>query len=429
MILHRAMNITQLKADSDQIRRQNRGLVLSTLRRDGPSARIELGRKTDLSPATITSITGDLIAEGLVRCSAEEGAARPGPGRPQVKLALDPDAGLVLGIRVSVDQARFELARYDGEVVYTELAELPSYEAAAEAYSRALAAKASEVLARRNISTRSIIRAGVAVQGIADAQRGAISWSPAFKARNIPVCAALGAALGVDVQIANDTNLMARILAERNGARTGTALVVFIGYGVGMGIIIDGGVYDGPTGAAAEFGHVNHEPQGPMCRCGRRGCVEAYAADYAILRSYTGADPYAEPTHNAVDPARMDAIQAEAAAGGARALAAYRQAGLALGYGIARAIALLNAGRVVVAGPGARAYDMLRPGTEEGFALGLPAPLGEGVVIESASADQDMIFEGLLAQLFGDLDRDVFARPRARRETGDESVARQAASA
>ena len=406
------MNNTQLKADSDQVRRQNRGLVLAVLRRNGPSARIELGRITELSPATITSITSDLIAEGLIKSAGEEGGSRAGPGRPLVRLELNPEAGLVLGIRISIDQARLELARYNGEVVHAEVKALASYDAAPEAYARELAAQAVAFIAALNVSTRSILRTGVAVQGIADAMRGVIAWSPAFRARDIPVCAALETALGSEVVIANDSNLMARILVEREGAVAGTTVVVFIGYGVGMGIILDGRVYDGPTGAAAEFGHMNHEPAGPLCRCGRRGCVEAYVADYAILRRFNGDAPTAEPTHHAVDSAALDDVFARALAGDVRAVETYREAGLALGYGIARTVALLNAGRVVVAGPGARAFDVMKPWIDEGFSLALPAPLGEGVVIETAATGQDMIFAGLLAQLFAELDRNTFARPR-----------------
>ena len=52
-----------------------------------------------------------------------------------------------------------------------------------------------------------------------------------------------------------------------------------------MGLIINGDVYHGATGAASEFGHMNHIPHGPLCRCGKQGCIEAYAADYGIWRA------------------------------------------------------------------------------------------------------------------------------------------------
>ena len=117
-------------------------------------------------------------------------------------------------------------------------------------------------------------------------------WSPAFRARNIPVVAPVQSALGISCTIANDANMMAEGLDPQR--QTGTAAVVFMGYGVGMGLIINGSVYHGPTGAAAEFGHMNHLPHGALCRCGRRGCVEAYAADYGILRNASG-EPDSRP--------------------------------------------------------------------------------------------------------------------------------------
>ena len=87
------------------------------------------------------------------------------------------------------------------------------------------------------------------------------------------------------------------------------AAVVFIGYGVGMGLILNGQVYHGPTGAAAEFGHMNHLPGGPLCRCGRRGCVEAYAADYSILRWASGHADRQLPSFTAIPAGEMQALE------------------------------------------------------------------------------------------------------------------------
>jgi predicted NBD/HSP70 family sugar kinase len=403
------MSGTQIKADSDLMRRQNRGLVLEALRKAGPSARVELGRHTDLSPATITSITSDLIAEGLIQEGGGVENLRPGPGRPQVRLELNPDAGNVLGLRISIGRLDLILARYDGSIVARSHTALNTWGSQPGDYSAKLAKAAVDFLAAQNVSTGKILRAGIAVQGIADARNGTIAWSPAFDSRNIPVRAALEEALGAGVLVANDSNLMARVLAGTNGDARNT-LVVFIGYGVGMGIILEGKVYDGPTGAAAEFGHMNHVPGGLPCRCGRKGCIEAYAADYAILRSYRGEAAGDELPHDAVDSATMADLVERADDGEPRALHAYREAGLALGYGLGRAIAMLDVRHIVVAGPGVRAFDYLKPGIDEGLASGLPAALAEGITITPVAADQDMIADGLLTQLYLDLDRELLGR-------------------
>jgi predicted NBD/HSP70 family sugar kinase len=253
------------------------------------------------------------------------------------------------------------------------------------------------------------------VQGIADMSTGTIAWSPAFRARDIAIRAPIERTLGVPTSIANDANLMALSVITRNPlAYAGTAAVTFVGAGVGMGLIINGRIYLGPTGAAAEFGHVIHMPSGPRCRCGRRGCIEAFAADYGIYRMAEGGDPDAEPPHRAIDPVAMRAIETRARAGDARALSAFRSAGLALGFGLARTIALLDVRRITLLGSGLRAADIIKPAIDEGLEQGLAAGLARGCVIEIGSIDHhDMAIDGLVTSLVADLDRDMIERPRA----------------
>src|SRR5690606_24384588 len=106
------------KADRDQIRRQNRSIVLQALRRDGPQARIDLGRTTHLSPATVTSITSDLIEEELIiGIEDKEHKERLTRGRPRSLLALNPAASAVLAVKISVNTIEFALADYSGQVV------------------------------------------------------------------------------------------------------------------------------------------------------------------------------------------------------------------------------------------------------------------------------------------------------------------------
>ena len=148
-----------------------------------------------------------------------------------------------------------------------------------------------------------------------------------------------------------------------------------MGYGVGMGLILDGKVYHGPTGAAAEFGHMNHLPGGALCRCGRRGCVEAYAADYGILRSAGTDDDSTPPPLSGVPVETMRKLESQARAGEPRAMEAYRKAGQAVGYGLARLVALLNPTRIVLSGPGTHAIELIRPHLMQAVEDGVVAEL------------------------------------------------------
>lgn len=396
------------KADSDLVRRQNRRLVLTALRQNGPLARIELGRLTGLSPASITSITGQLIGDGIIEeCADSQPAAGPlRRGRPLTRIDLNPAAAHVVAAKISIDGLELALATYRGTVIARQVVAVSTYEADAASFGGFVASEIKAFLTRNRMPPKRVARAGIAVQGAADSTKGTIMWSPAFRERNIPVTGPVEAALGIPCVLANDANMIAEGI---DGPRdSGTTAVVFIGYGVGMGLIIDGRVYHGPTGAAAEFGHMNHVPHGALCRCGRRGCIEAYAADYGIRRSAEGK-PGSLPPRSGVPRETMRALQAAASRGDAAALAAYRQAGDALGFGLARLIALLNPTRIILAGPGTEAMPLIEPHLLRAIDDGVVDELRRNLEISVVPIDTDMIIVGTVNSALRSLDAEVFS--------------------
>ncbi len=400
------------KADSELVRRQNRRLVLDALRQHGSMARIELGRVTGLSPASITSISGQLIAEGLVK-ERDEGIViglRQRRGRPMVGLEINGDAAQIVVVKLSIDGIELVLADYRGEIVDRQSSRIETYNVDAETFGPQVAREIAAFLVKRKVKKASVARIAVAVQGVADSQSGTIVWSPAFRARHIPVCAPVTKALGIDCAIANDANLMAEALLGTDRQRfSGTSAIIFLGYGVGMGLIINGSVYHGVTGAASEFGHMNHVPGGSLCRCGRQGCTEAYTADYAIMRFARGTDAAEAPLRSRVPEGEMIALENEARDGEGAARAAFARAGEALGYGIARMVALVNPEHVIISGPGTRAMTLIEPALRKAFAEGLVDELRRNVEIETMPAGNDMIVRGGIESALHHLDREVFA--------------------
>jgi predicted NBD/HSP70 family sugar kinase len=398
------------KADIDLVRRQNRGLVLETLRHHGPLSRIELGRMTGLSPATITSIAGQLIDEGFVLSADEDtrsGAARR--GRPQTRLDLAPGAANVLAVSVSVDGIDLALADFRGQVRATQRQTPDMRNMTADGLSKLMVTEIRTFLVANRIAQASVARIGVAVQGVADTLSGAIAWSPAFPARNVPVVAPLTSAFGIPCVIGNNANMIAEALIDRDRLRYGgTTAVIYMGHGVGLGLILDGHVYSGTSGRAAEFGHMNHEVDGALCRCGRRGCVEAYCADYAIVRMATAGTENFD-VHAPVPAAAMQRLAQEARAGDGPGRRAFETAGQVLGYGVARLIALINPERVVLAGPGTVAVDLMKRSFDAAIERAIVHDLRKDVEFEVADVNTDMIIRGTIVEALRHLDRDVFA--------------------
>ena len=272
----------QSKADTELVRRQNRGLVLEALRREGMMARVELGRITGLSPATISAITADLLAENLIVTAAiDDKAERPiGRGRPRVALSLNAEAAYVPGVKISLNSVTLLLADYSGHLVETSRHPIPTVGPEAAEFVPRLAALIRDELGKRGIPLRQVPVIPVAIPGVVDRTTGRLVWSPTVSVDVGAVPGPLSEALGVPVSMTNDVDMMAQALNSRDPKRFGgTFAIIFIAYGIGMGLYINGRLFSGAFGSGAEFGHTNHIPGGPLCRCGRRGCVEAYVAD------------------------------------------------------------------------------------------------------------------------------------------------------
>ena len=407
------------KANSDLVRRQNRGLVLETLRQHGPLARITLGHRTGLSPATITSISGQLIDEGLVYSIVEDAeiSTKAKRGRPQTRLALNPHATNILAISISIDGVELVFADFSGATREPVKLRLDTYEIPKEEFGPRIAQEIKANANRLGIPLASIKRIGVAVQGVADTLKGEIPWSPAFRARDIPVVKPLERMLGIPCSIGNNANMIAEALIATDRKRYGgNTAVVFLGHGVGLGLILNGAVYEGANGRAAEFGHMNHLPDGPLCRCGRHGCLEAFSADYGIMRLANDRRESDFDVHAAVLDDDMRELEEAAKSGDSVALNAFNRAGEVLGFGIARLIALINPQRVVLAGPGTRAYDLMKDSVGEALRRGLVHDLRKNVDFEVVPFGRDMIVTGTLVETLRHLDREVFA-------TGQKSAA------
>jgi predicted NBD/HSP70 family sugar kinase len=399
------------KADSELVRRQNRRIVLGALRQNTTLARVELGKLTGLSPASITTISAQLIQERVIsELSDLPTIPLAGKrGRPVVRLALNPDAARVVAVKLSIDDITIALADFRGEIIARNEIRMPTYAVPREEFGTQLANEIVRFLEWQRIVPGRVSRIGIAIQGLTDNRRGSIVWSPAFAARDLPVAAQITARLGIACIIANDANMIAEgLISIDPGRYGGVTVAIFTCYGVGMGIIIDGKVFHGASGAAAEFGHMNHIPNGALCRCGRRGCIEAYVADYGIARHFA-EETHLEAPRTAVAESTMAGLQQKALSGDLQARKAFETAGNALGFGIARVIALLNPDRIVLTGPGLQTAGLLEASMRAALDEGLVDVLRRDIKIEQVTFSDDMIMRGTIDSLLRIVDHDVLA--------------------
>ncbi|MEP1932498.1 MAG: ROK family transcriptional regulator [Paracoccaceae bacterium] len=269
-----------------QQREQGRRTLLSAIRRIGSVARIDLASETDISRATVTTITAELLRDGLIeeipRDTADGDARR---GRPRVDLKIRGAAHLIAGAKIGDSTLSLVLLDFEG----VQLAELETDLAhqvwEADTLADCLLHNLQQLASKADITYDQISGVGVGIAGIVDAPSGVVYWSPSLKERNIEFCDILKKRLNIPAFLDNDANLVA--VAEQSfgeGRDVSDFIVVTIESGVGMGIVIGGKLYRGTRGCGAEFGHTKVQLDGALCRCGQRGCLEAYVADYALLR-------------------------------------------------------------------------------------------------------------------------------------------------
>jgi len=204
--------------------------------------------------ASITTIANQLIEDKAMR-ELNEAPDRSDPnrrGRPTVRVDLNPDAALAIATKISIDGVDLALVNFAGNIIARKNTLVATYDMQPDAFGTTLATIMREFFDENNLSSGAVAHIGIAAQGVTHSQKGTIAWSPAFRATNIPVVGPVEKETGVTCSIANDANMIAEgVMSSDRYRYIGTAAVVFMGYGVGMGLIIDGKVYHGATGASA----------------------------------------------------------------------------------------------------------------------------------------------------------------------------------
>lgn len=406
--------MTKGVGDSDSVRRQNRALVLEALRDKGPLARTQLAGATGLSHASITAITQAMIAQGVLLDLPEARGDLRLPGRPAVQVGFSRAAAYIALVELEVNRVRLSLVDYGGTLVdrvETPLGPRAFLEASPAAF---LAERIDQLRMRDPAEMTRLRRIAISVQGIIGKSGESLAWSPVSGLAGADLVTPLKEAFAVPVLLSKRGRLLAegtrRLDAELGQAGIAT---VFIGSTVAMGLSAAGGALGRGGEGATEFGHMNHVPNGALCRCGMRGCIEAYAADYGILRTAYSVPETAAPAP-AIPAAEFDQLVVRGMNGDRAATHAFNLAGRAVGYGLSRLLALFEPSHVVIVGPGARAFPLMRPEIDAALATSLVGRISGLPQVRTLRDESEPIFQGLAAETLRELDQtEIAALPAA----------------
>jgi predicted NBD/HSP70 family sugar kinase len=341
-----------LLGNRDLIRAINRSSILNIIKNYGPIARVEIARRTGLSQATISGITRELIRKNLV---LEKETGDSSGGRPPILLAINPRGGFVVGIKLTETQAIGALTDLEATILTKRTEPITDHTPASVVKN--LAELVNALVSESGVFKKQLLGVGVGLAGIIDAGQGILRQSPIYKWHDVPLQKLLQKQVNTPVYIDNDVNTLT--LAEKlfgSGQTTDDFVVVTIGRGVGMGIVFNGQFYRGVGGGAGELGHTVVDPLGLLCECGKRGCLETYVGDPALLRAAAEAWKRGEMSAEAHSPEELASL---AAAGDAGAIHIFKQAGEVLGRSIANLVNIFNPKIIILSGEGTRAGKFL----------------------------------------------------------------------
>lgn len=284
--------------NNTHLRNRNRGLVLQAVACGDALSRIEIARRIGLTKMTVSNIVAEWIAEGVL--AEKEVAETAAVGRNPVILEVREDAPRAVGLYLSRGAASVIVSTLTLEVTWRK--SLPLAGESTETLLEKIFQLIDGALAHLGAASLPVRCMGIGVSAIGplDAASGTILRpTDFFGIRQLPLAGLLGERYGLPVVVNNDMNASA--LAEKlygTGRAFDNFLYLGVTNGIGGGILSGGRLYQDNSGFVGEIGHMSIDFNGPLCSCGRRGCLEAYATmpllldrlQAALGRAVTSAD-------------------------------------------------------------------------------------------------------------------------------------------
>jgi predicted NBD/HSP70 family sugar kinase len=348
------------------------GRIVRALSQKGSMSAREIGESTGLAKSTVSTALSQLRESGVVIDNGHDNPRAAGAGRPATPVSLNPEAGTCVGLLIGSEHMQLIVADVSHAVLSERQVVLEPDFSPAEAAAMADRLLA-EAYAEEGLSRDTLLGVGIALGNPVNPHDGRM-----LRAGGMPSWA------GLDIKATFEPALRHMIIADNESNCSAVAEMMWgaaAGYedfvlftldkGIGGAIVSHGRVITGAAGAAGEFGHMSLDPEGPLCRCGGRGCLEVYAG----LRV-----PLALAEERFGRPVTIDQMIALARAGDRGCLRLIEDTAAIAGRGLGLIGAAINPPLVVVGGRLATAGEMLLKPLEESFnrhTLVKPADVGD----------------------------------------------------
>ena len=328
---------------------QHRQAILNLIARKKRIARVDIARITKINQGRITALTSELLSQGFI-IENKQNEDATNKGRPRIALELASQAVKVIGLKLTAQEITAGIFDFTGSVLTQKCFKLENEQFSSEQIIEIIVGIISNLVDLSESNFDEIKALGVGLPGFVDYSTGFVHWSPFLNDTPVNFLSLLQEQFTIPVRLDNDVNLAS--IAEYNfglGRQYKNFIVVTAEHGVGMGLVMNGKVFRGMRGVGNEFGHTKIELNGALCRCGQRGCLEAYVADYALLREANIISPLPYDDQSTTSEKISKLLQA-AQEGNPVAEKIFQNAANALGTGLANLVNLFDPELIILSG-------------------------------------------------------------------------------
>lgn len=346
----------------------NLTVILDAIRRaPGGLSRVELAQLVGLSPQTISNISRRLLDQNLIVEAGKEGT---GPGKPRTMLRLNPGGMYAVGVHLDPAVLTFVLLDLVGAVVKHSRIKTPSG-ADPGSIIDTIAAEIKQLIEDSGVDRAKVAGLGIASPGPIDLEEGAVVDPPLLPGwERVPLRDRLAEATGLSTLLDKDVTSAAVAETWAGGpSGAGSFVFMYMGTGIGCGVVLNDEVIRGTSGNAGEIGHIIVDPEGPLCDCGQHGCVKSSAIPQVLVAQAEAAGVLDGALADRSAPAvqeRFAELCALAYGGNEEAQGILRRSAVLVGRAISAVTNALDVDRVVFGGPFwtclAPAYLELIPG-------------------------------------------------------------------
>jgi predicted NBD/HSP70 family sugar kinase len=275
------------------VRDYNQGVVLEAIRLGGGISRVEIAQRTGLTAQTVSNIVRRLLAQGLVI----EGSKLSNGGQGRIPLRVNAEARSAVGVQIDVDETSFVVVDLGGRIIQRRRSPADPEQGPSTTIGQVVES-IDALLEGTGVDRSNVLGVGVACPGPLDHRTGVVFHPPNLPGwERVPLADELSDGTGYPVIIDNDATASAigeRWLGGARGARN--FAFIYMSVGIGAGLFLEDHVFRGSTTNAGEFGHITLDPEGPLCFCGNRGCIEAYCAPGRIVQAVLARIEAGEPS-------------------------------------------------------------------------------------------------------------------------------------